>query len=532
MDRFRFEDLSIKRKILIIIMSVSCIALFIVCMAFVFLQWQWFRQSMVRDLSTLADVIGYNCSASLVFDDKDDARETLETLKARDSIIAGSVYTKEGNAFASYFRSDIKKKLCPLEPRKVGYYFKKDALAIHRKIELEGVEIGWICLRSELNEMYSILGTNVRTILFLLGLFSIVVFVASSKLARVISGPISELAQLARDVSNDKKYFLRAKKRGRDELGSFVEAFNKMLEEIQKRDTALVDSTNKAEEAARAAKNLTEKTRLANLDLEVEINRRKTVEKQLNQYRDHLEELVTDRTKQLINANKLLEHEIVERLEAENNLKISLEEKTSLLGEVHHRVKNNLQVIASLLYMSEKRTVDKKAIDLLSEAQTKIYTMALIHSQLYESDRFDQIDMEKHVRDIISHLITLYGRNRHIDFVIYPYDIHVSVTQAIPCALVLNEVISNSFKHAFKDKQKGTIEVSMKESKGTISFEIRDNGIGIPGEIDIYKSDSLGLKLVRTLVVKQLKGRLKFERENGTKVLIEFERLGKGTDHV
>ena len=531
-NRFRFQDLSIKRKILIIIMSVSSIALFIVCTTFIVLEWRWFRQSMVRDLSTLADGIGYHCSASLVFNDQDDARETLEVLKGRDSIIAGRVYTKEGKVFASYFRNDINERVCPLQHRREGYDFGTNQLAVHRRIELEGAEIGWICLSSDLKEMYAILGMNIRTILVLMCVFSIVVFLASSKLARVISDPISELAQLARGVSKDKKYVVRAKKRGRDELGSLIEAFNKMLEEIQKRDTALIDSKNKAEEAAQHAEKLTEKTKLVNLDLEREIKRRKSVEKKLGRYRDHLEDLVTERTKQLIKANKLLEREIGERLNAEKNLKISLEEKTALLGEIHHRVKNNLQVISSLLYMSEKRAIDQKAIDLLSEAQAKIYTMALIHSQLYESDRFDQIDMEKHARDIINHLGTLYNRNKNIDFVIYPSEIYISVTQAIPFALALNELISNSFKHAFRDNQKGTVEVSMEESKGIISLEIKDDGVGIPGEIDIYKTRSLGLKLVRNLVERQLKGKLQIKRDNGTEVLIEFERLGKEIGHV
>jgi two-component sensor histidine kinase len=531
-NRFGFQDLSIKRKLLIIIMSFSSIALFIVCTTFIVFEWRWFRQSMVRDLSTLAQVIGHNCSASLVFGDQNDARETLTTLQDKDSIIAAWVYTKEGKVFASYLRNDIKGRFSPPEQLRDGYYFGKDRLTVWWGIKLEGAELGRICLSTDLKEMYAILGTNIRTILVLLGVFSIVVFLASSKLAKVISTPILELARLAKDVSKDKKYFVRAKKRGWDELGSLIEAFNKMLEEIQKRDTTLIDSKHKAEEAAKNAEKLAEKTRLVNLDLEREVKGRKMVEKELGGYRDHLEDLVTERTKQLINANMLLEREIGERLNAEKNLKISLEEKTALLGEIHHRVKNNLQVISSLLYMSEKRTIDQKAIDLLSEAQAKIYTMALIHSQLYESDRFDQIDMEKHGRDIISHLATLYNRNKHIDFVVYPSEIYISVTQAVPFALALNELISNSFKHAFKDNQKGTIEVSMKESKGTISLEVKDDGVGIPGDIDIYKADSLGLKLVRNLVERQLKGKLQIKQNNGTEVLIEFKRLGKEIGHV
>jgi two-component sensor histidine kinase len=237
--------------------------------------------------------------------------------------------------------------------------------------------------------------------------------------------------------------------------------------------------------------------------------------------------LIKERTNQLLATNKRLEREIAERKQAEERLKISLEEKVALLGEVHHRVKNNLQVIASLLEMSKARATNQDAINLLSEAHAKIYTMALIHTQLYESDRFDQIDMQEHCRSLINYLQYLYTKNQNIHYTLNANNIHLSVTQAIPCGLILNELISNAFKHAFRDTRKGQINVLMEKStEETIFLKVKDNGVGMPKEVNVDQTDSLGLKLVRNLVEKQLGGKLGIKRNKGTEILIEFKISG------
>jgi len=155
--------------------------------------------------------------------------------------------------------------------------------------------------------------------------------------------------------------------------------------------------------------------------------------------------------------------DVTERKQAEAQLKASLKEKELLLLEIHHRVKNNLQVISSLLDMSSMRIHEQRAIDLLNDARDKIHSMALIHLQLYQSERFDQIEMGNHVRELVSYLSSLYATGKSITSVIEISDVYLSITQAIPCALVLNELISNAFKHAFKERQKGTIEISMQK---------------------------------------------------------------------
>ena len=232
-----------------------------------------------------------------------------------------------------------------------------------------------------------------------------------------------------------------------------------------------------------------------------------------------------DLEQRLRESEEQLEREIAERKRAEEQAKASLREKEVLLEEIHHRVKNNLQLISGLLDMSSMRTHSQDVIDLIKDARAKIHIMALIHNQLYRSERFDQIDLGSHVREMVSYLSQVYAnRKKLITPVIEHSDVYLSVTQAIPCALALNEVISNAFKHAFIEGQKGTIEISIQSlADDTIFIRVKDDGIGIPEGIDIYKADSLGLKLIRNLVQEQLKGKIQIDRNNGTDVSIEFK---------
>ncbi len=209
---------------------------------------------------------------------------------------------------------------------------------------------------------------------------------------------------------------------------------------------------------------------------------------------------------------------------AEEQIKASLSEKEELLREIHHRVKNNLQIISSLLDMSRMQTDNEEATRLLTEACGRVSTMALIHSQLYQSDRFDRIDMDRHLRETTNSLLQLYGHKKNITIDIKASGVYMPVSQAIPTALALNELISNALEHAYKDRQEGTLEISMqKAADDTVSIRVKDDGIGIPAGIDPYKSDSLGLKLVRNLVQRQLKGELRYEVSKGTEFIIEFK---------
>ncbi|MCK5738010.1 PAS domain S-box protein, partial [bacterium] len=217
--------------------------------------------------------------------------------------------------------------------------------------------------------------------------------------------------------------------------------------------------------------------------------------------------------------------DITAQKEADKRIQNSLKEKETLLLEVHHRVKNNLQIISSLLDMSAMRIKDKKAIELFTDARAKIHTMALIHSQLYKNERFDRIEMGLHLQELGGFLAMIYSHGQDIQFKIDAPGIYLSLTQAIPCTLVLNELISNAYKHAFESNSKGLIRVTMRinPSNTKMFLSVQDNGSRLQGDLDLFNSSSLGLKLVRNIVQKQLHGNLKSRHENGLKIDIEFE---------
>ena len=239
--------------------------------------------------------------------------------------------------------------------------------------------------------------------------------------------------------------------------------------------------------------------------------------------------VIRDSTERLPKMFIATTRDITERKIADQALRKSIRDKELLLQEIHHRVKNNLQVISSLLDMTGMRIQDKTCLSLLQDARAKIQTMTYIHSQLYRSERFDRIEMGIHIRQLIQYLSFLFAKKKNIRSFVDIGEVYLPLTQAIPCALVLNELISNAYKHAFAGTGEGTIEVAMKITQGNrIFITVRDDGIGMDKHIDIQKTNSLGLKLVRNLVQKQLKGRIRLKSSRFTEFCIDFEISEQG----
>ena len=213
--------------------------------------------------------------------------------------------------------------------------------------------------------------------------------------------------------------------------------------------------------------------------------------------------------------------DVTDRRHAEEKLIASLQEKETLIREIHHRVKNNLQIISGLLDMTRMRTTDSVTNSILTDMMMKIKTMAQIHTRLYESKQFDRINMGSQIRDQVADLSSIYGHSgAEISSEINIQDVYLPVDQAIPCALVVNEILSNAFKHAFKGKKYGNLSVTVTREPDYIRIIIRDDGIGIPREVDVYKTSSLGLKLIRSLVM-QLNGSVSIASDHGTEVTVE-----------
>jgi two-component sensor histidine kinase len=208
---------------------------------------------------------------------------------------------------------------------------------------------------------------------------------------------------------------------------------------------------------------------------------------------------------------------------ANQKMAAALAEKEILIREIHHRVKNNLQIISGLLDMTRMRNRDPSTTGIITDVMLKIKTMAQIHTRLYESKQFDRVNMGAHIRDQVTDLSSIYGRTGpDITIDMEVVDLFLPVDQAIPCGLVVNEILSNAFKHAFIGKKGGTIHVTAQRMQGKIRILIEDNGIGIPKSVDISHGTSLGMKLIRSLVL-QLQGTLTIDSSgNGSRVEVEF----------
>jgi PAS domain S-box-containing protein len=202
----------------------------------------------------------------------------------------------------------------------------------------------------------------------------------------------------------------------------------------------------------------------------------------------------------------------------------SLKEKEILLQEVHHRVKNNLQVISSILNLQTSYVDDARTKEILQESQNRIKSMAFIHESLYQNKDFSRVDFSEYILALSKNLLHSYNINRDAVELTTKFDkVSLSLDQAIPCGLIVNELITNALKYAFPKNREGKIEVLINHKKGQICIVVKDNGVGIPKDFNFEASNTLGLQLVFTLV-EQLDAKIKYNTNHGTKFLITFNR--------
>jgi two-component sensor histidine kinase len=217
--------------------------------------------------------------------------------------------------------------------------------------------------------------------------------------------------------------------------------------------------------------------------------------------------------------------DITERKQAQERILASLEEKEVLLKEIHHRVKNNLQIVSSLLYLQSRKTEDDTVLQVLRESQNRIKSMALIHEKLYHSHDFTRIDFADYIRSLAGHLMHTYRTVGGVNLKVDVGQVSFGLDKAIPLGLIINELVSNALKYAFPLDRRGEITVSLQEEadRGD-TLIVRDNGVGFPQDIDFEHSPSLGLQLVCTLA-KQVDGEIRLDRNGGTTFTVSLRRL-------
>lgn len=236
----------------------------------------------------------------------------------------------------------------------------------------------------------------------------------------------------------------------------------------------------------------------------------------LKKAHQELETRVAERTAELTEANQRLQTEVEERKQAEKNKEI-------LLKEIHHRVKNNMQIILSMLKMQARQIRDKELKNFYKDSQDRIFSMALVHEQLYQSKNLSDIDFKSYVKKLVRNLRTSFEQHtRSVAVKLDIRDIYMDIDLAIPCGLIINELATNAFKYAFPGEMSGTFRISAHTGDDDLlELIIRDDGIGMPD--DAGTKGTLGVRLVKNLVEHQLCGELEMTSDNGTRYGIRFK---------
>ncbi len=254
-----------------------------------------------------------------------------------------------------------------------------------------------------------------------------------------------------------------------------------------------------------------------------DITDQKKTENRINEYYHELEE----NQKAAMNLMEDLTGEVEDRRRVQKQLQASLKEKEALLSEIHHRVKNNMQIVQSFINLQSQHIKDQPALDAFQDLNDRIRTMALVHEKLYRSDDLSQIDFADYIKSLVTRLFAAYKAER-LQGALQLKCEHVllDIETAIPCGLLINELVTNIIKYAFPDglQRKPEIYIAFRTlQKQKCELIIADNGIGLPVELDIRKTESFGLEMVYLLAERQLDGKISLDRKQGTRYTIRFE---------
>jgi len=242
------------------------------------------------------------------------------------------------------------------------------------------------------------------------------------------------------------------------------------------------------------------------------------VEKELSNYRKNLEEIVEKRTSELTLANQQLQKEITERERAERSLR---EFEDMRIKEIHHRIKNNLQVVSGLLYLESTNYNPNKVVEAFKQSENRVRSIALIHEKLYQSCDCKTLDFLDYVNELMEYLIHSYDLDTNKVIVKVNVDkVHLEMDRAVPLGIIINELVSNALQHAFNEGQDGVIEIHFTKENSGYRLIVHDSG-DFPKEIDFKNAESLGLQLVTNLVA-QIDGTIDLNTSEGTTFKILF----------
>ncbi|MFA7229380.1 MAG: histidine kinase dimerization/phosphoacceptor domain -containing protein, partial [Melioribacteraceae bacterium] len=346
------------------------------------------------------------------------------------------------------------------------------------RVSFSGIDWGWIHIGLSLDNYITRLKTIRNDTIGLTIIISLLGFLMSFIFAKKLTKPIRILDKTTKMITEGDLEAKAIVDTG-DELQSLAASFNKMTD------------------AVRTAK-------------------------------EELENRVEERTAALANINKVLLQEISERKKIEKSLQSSIAEKDVLIKEIHHRVKNNLQIISSLLFLQYSNITDDETLNIFRDSQSRIKSMALVHEKLYQSKELSKINFSEYLHNLSTYVFQTYRNlDKNFKFIFDLDEIFLTIDTAIPLGLILNELLTNAFKYAFINDNTGgeavrEIRIEAKKSDGKIILTVSDNGVGLPKDFSITESESLGLKLVQNLT-EQINGELIIGSDSGASFTIKLK---------
>jgi signal transduction histidine kinase len=486
------QNMAIKGKLITIVMVTCVLALLLVGGAFVVLEVKSRINNMIEDLRTKAQITAYNCEGSISFEDSKDAEKVLKGLKADPFVLFACVYKKNGEEFASYATNETDKTRLKIEQQPPGHLFSWTTLTVFESIYQDDEIIGGVCLRSDLSPLYTALKRNAANTAAVLVLAAFAAYLISSRLQRIISSPILNLAKVARQVSEQKDYSTRATKTSNDEVGLLIDSFNEMLEQIQQRDFELVKA------------------------------------------RDDLEIRVKERTAELTQTNEQLKEEESKQAQLVKELESVNQELKDFAYIASHDLKAPLRAIKTLADWISTDYADK--LDQDGQEQLKLLGQRVdrMHNLI---DGILQYSRVGRVREKIVDIDLKNLLPEIIDMLAPPANIKINTVSDLPAVKCeetrITQVFQNLLSNAVKymDKPDGLIQVGCAEEGEFWKFSVADNGPGIEKQHwerifkifqtlaprDEFESTGIGLTVVKKIVEMY-----------GGKIWLESE-VGKGT---
>lgn len=575
-------DVTIRQKLTLVIMLTCAAALVSAGTAFVIYERISIRHDTVVSLLTQAEMIAHNCKAASAFEDVKDAKETLNSLHMQPSIVYGCIYNSNGELFASYHRSGngTDRSIHPPLPQKDGYQFDNEYLIVYKSVVFDGGKIGTVCLQSNLRPMYKTFQRSASIIIVVLALSSLVAYFVSSRLQRIISGPILSLTHVAeaiskRVASGKKAHSIRAQKHSNDEVGLLADSFNQMLEQIQQRELALV-AANEALEAR--VQRRTSELRTTNERLTKENTERKQAEENLRLAYEKLENAnreLKEMQSQLVQNEKLasmgqlaagVAHEmntpvgfVASNFEALENYvkkfkdllgmydtlirKIETLRKTELLNEagIIDQSRNEMQIDFILGDIQELFDDSREGLDRV----TNIIQSLRDFSRVDQVEEFDEYNLNGGIKATL-----VVARNE----IKYDTDVKTELSDvpAVFCnPMQINQVLLNiivNAAHAIKSQNRedrGTITIKTYATDEETVCEISDDGPGVaPDKLSkvfdpffttkpLGKGTGLGLSVSYDIIVTKHRGELLVDSTvgKGTKFTIKLPIKRKCADY-